>query len=296
MDIVTHVDRFPQPGETLHAHSTVFVPGGKGANQAVAVARSGAEVAMVGAVGNDAFGKALSQDLKSVGVNADAVTEVADVSTGVAVITVDSSGQNTILVAKGANDLFTLDEVASNTSVWNGCQLVLLQNEIHPLTNEAVLEWCATQQIPVVYNVAPAMSVSRETLAKVDTLVVNEHEATVISGQPVKDVESAKSALRILLEQGPQKVLLTLGEAGVLYLDKEGTELVLPAFSAKAVDTTAAGDTFIGAYATARVEQLPVESALQFASAAAALSVTQSGAQTSIPRRASIEEFLRQRS
>lgn len=294
MDIVTRVQRFPIPGETLHALNTSFFPGGKGANQATAAARLGisASVAMVGAVGGDAFGRELTQTLSQDDINVSGVQVVPDVATGVASITVDAAGRNNILVAAGANVAFHWREAAEAAEAWLGCKVVLLQNEIAPNTLEAAILSCAEQGIRVLYNPAPAAQIDDLLLRSVDTLILNEYEAQVVTGIVVSDDASAEQAASVLSNRGVRQTIITLGENGLLYRDSSGTMLRLPAFAVHAVDTTAAGDTFIGAYAAAIVEGQSVEAALRFASAAAALSVTRDGAQSSIPTRAEVAAFL----
>jgi len=294
MDIVTRVHRFPIPGETLHAMDTTFFPGGKGANQAAAAARLGASasVAMVGAVGADAFGKELTHTLSQDGINVCGVHVLPDVATGVASITVDADGRNSILVSAGANVRFRWQDAAAAKDAWDGCHVVLLQNEIAPETLEAAILSCAERGIRVLYNPAPAAHIDALLLRSVDTLILNEYEAEVVTGIVVSDDASAEQAATALVDRGVRQSIITLGENGLLYRDRDGTILRLPAFSVHVVDTTAAGDTFIGAYAVAVVEGQPLEEALKFASAAAALSVTRAGAQSSIPTRDEAEAFL----
>lgn len=296
MDIVTRVQRFPIPGETLHALNTSFFPGGKGANQATAAARLGisASVAMVGAVGGDAFGRELTQTLSQDGINVSGVQVVPDVATGVASITVDADGRNSILVSAGANVAFHWREAAEAVETWDGCQVVLLQNEIATKTLEAAILSCAEQGMRVLYNPAPAAQIDDLLLRSVDTLILNEYEAQVVTGIVVSDDASAEQAASVLSNRGVRQTIITLGENGLLYRESSGTMLRLPAFTVQAVDTTAAGDTFIGAYAAAIVEGQAAAAALRFASAAAALSVTREGAQSSIPTRAEVAAFLEQ--
>ena len=292
MDIVTRTERFPTPGETLYASSTGFYPGGKGANQAVAASRLGANVAMIGAVGGDAFGVDIVRGLSRDGIDTRGVITVSEAATGVAIITVNAQGENSILLSPGANVQFSAAAVNANALPWDQCRVVLLQNEIAPVTNRNVILKAAERGIRVFYNPAPAFPMDDEVLMCIDTLVLNEHEAGVISGISVEDERSAESAVNALIERGARSVVLTLGSQGVLYRGGIGAPIRLPAFQVAATDTTAAGDTFIGALAVSVMEGKPMEDALRFAQAAAALSVTKQGAQSSIPSRRLVKSFL----
>lgn len=282
MDIVTRTERFPEPGETIHANNTVFHPGGKGANQAVAAARLGADVAMVGAVGDDAFGRALRSELTSNDINISCVRCIADASTGIASITVDKAGRNTILVSSGANTRFSLEDAVVDERIWDNCQLVLLQNEILDETTYSAVRQCKAMGIRVVYNPAPMRTLHADMLQYVDVLVVNEIEASALAGEQVTDVESAVTSGRTLMESGCGSVIVTLGGSGCVFINREKA-LYVPAIPVDVVDTTAAGDTFIGAFAAASRSHATMEDVLSFATGAAALSVRRHGAQPSIP-------------
>jgi len=295
MDIVTRVHRFPVPGETLHAIDTSFHAGGKGANQAVAAAKLGASVAMVGGVGSDAFGGELVNSLADCAVDTSSVQRLSQASTGIALITVDDAGRNSILISAGANVQFTFPaahEDATFDRLWQDCHAVLLQHEIAPEVTEQAVHFAAARGIRVLYNPAPAAPIPSHLLAKIDVLVLNEHEASMMTGQPVVDFESAHVAAATLRLRGARAVVLTLGARGLVYQDREGVRLEHPAFPVITIDTTAAGDTFIGALAVALVENQEMPAALAFASAAAALSVTKIGAQSSVPNRHDVELFL----
>ena len=284
MDIVTRVERHPRPGETVRGLGTTYNNGGKGANQAVAAARAGGSVTMVGAVGQDAFAASLLQGLEQSGVNPVGVGAKADTS-GLALIAVNESGENNIILASGANAHVTpadVDRVLDGDTLF---EAVLVQNEIPWETTVHALTRAAKRNIRTIFNPAPARTVDRDVLALVDTLVLNESEAETISGVSVVDVDSARRAARLLLDRGVTTVLITLGAKGSVRLTKAGDTLVTPAQNVQAVDTTAAGDTFVGAYAVAICEGQAATNALQFATAAAAIAVTRSGAQPSIPHR-----------
>jgi ribokinase len=296
MDIVTRVHRFPAPGETLQASKTQFSPGGKGANQAVAAARMGASVVMAGGVGNDSFGVELKETLATSSVDIRGILQQSD-TTGIADITVDENGQNTILISGGANMAYSWEEASSvlkQLHLFDGCKIALFQNEIAMQTNEDAIRDLAKRGVRIFYNPAPAIPVGNhcDVFSLIDILILNEHEAEVLTGVKVEDDSSAGYAARKLLTLGVGSVILTLGSKGLFYLDKGGMEIEMPAFPVKVVDTTAAGDTFIGSFAAAISAGKPVGEALQIGSAAAALSVMKPGAQVSIPTRADVDSFL----
>jgi ribokinase len=297
MDIVTRTQRFPEPGETLQAKDTSFHSGGKGANQAVAAAKLGAAVAMVGAVGDDPFGHVLRTELTSAGIDTSAVRMVPGASTGIASITVDDKGRNAILVTAGANARFHLEDVVGG-GVWDGCEMVLLQNEILPETTIATMRHFDARGIRVVYNPAPVTPLPKDVLPHVDTLVVNEIEASRLTGFEVTNLASAVTAAETLMHFGARNVVLTMGGNGSVFAGKEAEGvLYVPSVKVDVVDTTAAGDTFIGAFAAALCAQAAsgegnIAEVLRFATAAAALSVTKPGAQPSIPSLADVQLFL----
>ncbi|MCU6711617.1 ribokinase [Paenibacillus sp. J5C_2022] len=292
MDVVSDVKQFPQPGETIGSSGTAFYPGGKGGNQAVAAARSGALCAMVGAVGTDPFGDSLIAGLADSGVQTDAVMRVEGTS-GLALITVNEDGENTIVLSAGANGRLAAGDV-ERLADWEEADAVLLQNEIAWETTEAVIVAASSKGVRVLFNPAPARPLPEHIFPHLDTLVMNETEASLITGISVHDAASAAAAAQWAIRQGTSSVIITLGEAGCFYLNEEGGSHLVPAFRVKAVDTTAAGDTFIGAYAAASSVCIAAEQALTYASAAAALAVTGAGAQSSIPEKRQVEQFLQQ--
>ncbi|QAY65126.1 ribokinase [Paenibacillus protaetiae] len=291
MDLVSKVEQFPLPGQTIHSHDVAFHPGGKGANQAVAASRAGAVTRMIGAVGSDAFGQPLIESLKQYGVSTEGISVVAGVS-GLAFITVSGSGENQIVLCEGANGQVSRDRLNSLADSWTEATIVLLQNEIPWAANEAVLERASEAGARVFYNPAPAAAVPDHALAKVHTLFLNETETEAITGQLPEDTASLEAAAGQLLRKGARAVVITLGADGCYYADAEGARLRLPAFRVQPVDTTAAGDTFIGAYAAAVQDGKQPEEALKFAAAASAIGVTREGAQSSVPSREEIEQFL----
>lgn len=292
MDIVNSVEQFPQPGETIHSRSTAFFPGGKGANQAVAAAQAGAVCEMVGAVGRDPFGESLLASLSDKGVGIDAVLKKEGTS-GIALITVNGEGENHIMLSPGANGKLTEEDVLPSVD-WTDTYAVLLQNEIPWSTTLSVIRSASDAGVKVIFNPAPALAFPDEVFPLLDTLVMNETETAAVTGKPVQGSESAVEAGQFVVDKGVSSVIITLGEEGCVWLDAQGNIFAVPAYRVKPIDTTAAGDTFIGAYAAACAEGMETIEALRNAAAAAALAVTREGAQASIPSRSEIMSFRRQ--
>ncbi|MEO3814112.1 ribokinase [Sphaerisporangium sp. B11E5] len=283
MDLVAYTPVAPRRGETVTGRSFATVPGGKGANQAVAAARaSGAGAAFIGAVGDDAFGPVLRGALAGAGVDVSRLRVVPG-SSGIAHIVVDDDGGNSIVVIPGANGTVT-GPTAEDLDVIARSDALLLQLE---LPMEAVVAAARAATVPVVLTPAPAAELPPELLAAVGLIVPNEHEAAAITGHA-----DPGEALEALLELVPEAVI-TLGAQGARYGSRTGERLHVPAVPVRAVDTTAAGDAFAGALAVARAEGRPAPEALRFAATAAALSVRRPGAGTSMPARAEIDAALR---
>jgi ribokinase len=282
MDVVARAPHLVVPGETVLGHSFVTAPGGKGANQAVAAARLGARTAMVGRVGDDAFGVRLRAGLEADGVDVRGVGTAPGVSTGVAVIVVDDAGRNGIVVVPGANGLVTPADVDAQDEALRAARVVVLQLEIPLATVEHAARRARALGKTVVLNPAPARPLPADLVACADLLVPNEIEAAALSGAPVASVEDAIGAARRLRATGAGTVLVTLGDRGVVTLGPDGARHD-PAPRVHAVDTTAAGDTFIGGLCAALVRGRPLAAAVAFGQAAAAISVTRAGAQPSIP-------------
>ena len=284
MDLVAYTDQVPASGETVTGKDFRQVPGGKGANQAVAAARAGADTVFLGAVGDDPFGAVLRDNLVDCGIDTRGVRVAPGVS-GVAHIVVDGRGSNSIIVIPGANGTVT-STVEGDAALIGNADALLLQLE---LPMEAVVAAARTGRelgVPVYLTPAPARELPAELLENVDVLVPNEHEAAAITGQ--RDPERAVAAL---LELVPE-VLLTLGGRGSLHGLRGGGTVHVPARRVKAVDTTAAGDTFCGSFAVARAEGRAPEEAMRFASAAAALAVQRHGASSSMPHRSEVDALL----
>lgn len=294
MDIVNRVQQAPQLGETIRSLETSFVPGGKGANQAVAAARAGATVEMIGAIGDDAYGQILKTILTKAGSETRGVTVKTGFPSGVAFITVDAQGGNSIIVSEGANGQLSIQDIKKNASLMMNVDRVLFQNEIPYPTLLYALEYLASLNKYIIYNPAPALEVPMEVYRWVSLLILNETEAETLTGLKVDTEEEILLASQSLMQKGCQEVILTLGAKGLLYTSQEGMTLRMKGFEVVALDTTAAGDTFVGAYAAGISENMTIQDALRFASGAAALAVTRKGAQTSIPLRTEIDAFLSQ--
>jgi ribokinase len=284
MDMVVKADHIPAPGETLICGSFLMNPGGKGANQAVSVARLGGESLFICKVGNDVFGKQFTYLFNDEQIDTSFVLSDEDLPSGVALITVDKGGENSIVVASGANaNLFAKDiEPALNEIAQ--ASILLVQLEIPMETVHYAVGYAAAQGVKVILNPAPANILSGELLRQVDILTPNEMEAGMISGIRVTDIETAKKAAAVIRDKGVKNVVVTMGRQGALLCDQNGFQL-LPAPKVKAIDTTAAGDVFNGALAVALSEGKALEAAVAFACDAAAISVTRLGAQSSIPYR-----------
>ncbi|MGX1129999.1 ribokinase [Streptomyces glaucescens] len=281
MDLVAYVEKAPQRGETVTGREFRTVPGGKGANQAMAAARAGAAVSMIGAVGNDAFGTRLRSALECSGVDTGHLRTTEGPS-GTAHIVVDDEGGNAIVVIPGANG--TVDHLApGDEGVIASADALLLQLEI-PLAGVAAgAEAARAHGVRTILTPAPARPLPPELLAAVDLLVPNEHEAAALTGVP-----DPRGAALALLDRVPE-VVITLGAAGSLHAARGAEPLTVPAPRVKAVDSTGAGDTFVGALAVALGESRPMPQALRWAAAAAALSVQREGASASMPSRQEIE-------
>lgn len=290
MDLVFKTPRMPAPGETLMGHSFHQIHGGKGANQAVAAARMGAQVSLIACVGDDAFGLSSLQALALDGIATQHIRTVAQCATGVAGILLDDAGQNSIVLAPGANAQLSCDDIDAAGATLAQAQLLLCQLETPLPSVLHAITLAKNAGLAVLLNPAPALVLEDAVLAQVDYLVLNETEATLISGVEVSDLQSAQHAAARLQERGAHIVVITLGALGV-WVAEVGSAYFLPAYVVEVVDTTAAGDSFVGAFAVAMAEGSGVRAACQLAQAAGALAVTQLGAQTSIPHRDAVEKL-----
>lgn len=291
MDLVVRTPVLPAPGQTILGGPFNVFPGGKGANQAVAAARAGGRVAMVGCVGADANGATLRAGLSDEGIDASSVRTRVDAASGVALIAVDPAGQNTIIVAPGANATLTVADVEQAAAAIRESAVLLLQLEIPLPAVVAAAGIARAAGARVVLNPAPAAPLDDSVLALVDVLVPNETEAATLTGLRPDDWESAGRTARALQGRGPRSVVMTLGSRGALLLDEDRLARQQP-FAVTAVDATAAGDAFVGALAVALAEGRSLGESVRRGAAAGALAATVAGAQPSLPRRAQIEALL----
>ncbi|WP_085689219.1 MULTISPECIES: ribokinase [unclassified Pseudomonas] len=290
MDLVTRAPRLPRGGETLIGHSFATVSGGKGANQAVAAARLGAQVSMVGCVGNDAYGVQLRDALLAEQIDCQAVSVVED-SSGVALIVVDDNSQNAIVIVAGANGSMTPAVIDRFDAVLQAADVIICQLEIPDATVGHALKRGRELGKTVILNPAPASRpLPPDWFAAIDYLIPNESEAAALSGLPVGSLETAEKAAAHLISLGAGKVIITLGAQGSLFANGTGYQH-FPAPKVKAVDTTAAGDTFVGGFAAALAAGKTEDEAIRFGQVAAALSVTRAGAQPSIPTTSDVQAF-----
>lgn len=290
-DHVIQVPHFPQPGETLSGQNYHIVYGGKGANQAVAAARLGAKVDFIACIGEDKIGLEMKQAFQKDGINTDSIATIQGETTGIAMIQVADSGENSIVISAGANAHLTTDIVDKFKQKILDTDALLMQLET-PLDAIIYATKIAKQAGKhTVLNPAPAKALPDELLAQLTMITPNETEAEVLTGIKVVDEQSAAQAAAVFHQKGVAIVLITLGAKGV-FISHNALQKIIPGFRVQAKDTTAAGDTFNGALATALLEQKSLEEAIQFAHAAAAISVTRFGAQTSIPSRQETLDFL----
>jgi len=285
------MDRLPEKGETITDADFIQVFGGKGANQAVAAARAGGNVAFVNCVGQDAYTPQMVKNYEADGIDIRFVFKEEGLSSGHALIMIDSEGMNYLSVAPGANYKLTPARIKEALPVINEAAMIVMQYEIREETIKYVIELASEKNIPVMWNVAPARAFDFSYIPKVNILVLNEVEAGFLTEMQVKNKEDAENAAENLIAKGVEKVIITLGSKGAFVVTKN-EKIEVTAYKVDAVDTTAAGDTFCGSLAVALVEGKSLKEALQFANAAAAISVTRLGAQPSAPEREEIDAFL----
>jgi ribokinase len=291
MDLVIRSPRIPLPGETIIGGPYRNVPGGKGANQAVAAARLGAQVAMVGRVGSDAFGDQLLENLAADGIDHAFVLRDRKVATGVALIVVDDAGQNSIVVAAGANMRLSPGDIDSAEATIAAADALLLQLESPLEAVSRAAKIARAHGVTIILNPAPARTIPPDLLALVDLLVPNESETALLAGMPVHTQDQAQAAAGALCSQGVGTVILTLGGRGAM-LAHEGSTQIFPAFDVTPVDTTAAGDAFVAGLAVALAEGRDLVEAVRWGNAAGALATTKLGAQPSLPTRNLLEQML----
>ncbi|HAQ21068.1 MAG TPA: ribokinase [Prolixibacteraceae bacterium] len=283
-DMVIKTHHFPAPGETILGGRFLMNAGGKGANQAVAAARLGGKVTFVGKIGDDIFGKQALFQLKEEGINVDFVAVDPENPSGVALITVDNKGENSIVVASGSNGTFSPDDFDRAILELDESDFILMQLEIPIPTVEYIARMAAQKQKKVILNPAPATTLSDELLQNLYLITPNETEAELLTGIKVTGQESALKSATILHEKGVEVVIITMGAAGAFLLSNGESEII-SAPRVEAVDTTAAGDTFNGALVVALSEGKTFQESIAFANKAASISVTRIGAQSSVPYR-----------
>jgi ribokinase len=282
MDMTAVSERIPRPGETISAKSLRYIPGGKGANQAVAASRLGGDVTMFGCVGDDAFGSKLIENLKDNGINTDHIRTISGESSGLAMIVV-AENDNAITVIPGANASVSTEYIDSNWNEIISSDIILLQNEIPEETINYVINRLYTENKTIIYNPAPARHADKAVIDKVSFFTPNEHEARIVLGDDTTDI-------RDLIGKYNGKMIVTLGSKGVAGYDVEYIQI--PAIKAKVVDTTGAGDTMNGAFAYALSAGMNYRDALVFANTAAGIATEKEGAQAGIPTRAEVENRL----
>lgn len=294
VDLLMKMDHLPEKGETVTDAVFMQTYGGKGANQAVAAARAGGNVAFVNCVGEDAYTPQMVKNYKNDGIDTQFVFHEKGEASGHALIMIGNEGDNYLSVAPGANYKLTPDKIDLAMTVIDEAAMIVMQYEIPAETIKYVLKVSEKKNIPVLWNFAPARAFEAGYISKINTLVINEVEAGFLAGIPVDTNEDAEKAAKILLNKGVKNIIITLGENGAVFISKED-RIAVPAFKVKAEDTTSAGDVFCGSYAVARVEGKSVAESIRFASAASAICVTRMGAQPSAPKREEIDTFLKER-
>ncbi len=295
-DLVVYVSRLPQPGETIGGGTYGSFPGGKGANQAVAAARAGAVVELYGCLGDDTFGRERIASLEKTGVSTRGVRMLSDAASGIAQITVDGAGENTIVVAPGANDRFLPDGVELPSPPRGETWVSLFQNEVPQHTTEALILRARAAGHTVFWNLAPTVNrrPSEQALRSVDCLICNRNELAGLTGRPrlsSDDPRGVEEDARAPLAWGVRSLIVTLGRNGSMHVTASGVQAAR-AFEVKAIDTVGAGDCYCGVLAASVAQGREMMEAMRRASAAAAISTTRRGAQPSMPRREEIEEFL----
>jgi ribokinase len=293
MDLVVKTQEMPRPGETVRGRDFITIPGGKGANQAASAARMGARVEMVGRVGADSFGPTLLENMRQQGVGTGHIIVDQDAASGIAMIIVDANGENSIVVAPGANGRVSMDDVRAARDLLAGADYLLLQLEVPFDVVRGAIEAARSCNLPVILNAAPAYPLDPGFVDGVYCLVVNESETRALTGIQVDDVEDACRAAHQMAAWGVQVVIVTLGAQGA-YVVSSGLEAHVPARKVKVIDTTAAGDAFIGGLAVALGNRYDLLEAVRYATCAGTLATTVLGAQTSLPSAAQVRAFYDQ--
>lgn len=289
MDLVVKTDEIPKIGETLLGNEFLQIPGGKGANQGVAIAKLNSKITFLGKVGDDSYGEQLLQSMKESGVDISYI-ERANVSTGIAVINVDMLGNNNIIVIPGANGLVDTDYLQRHLKQFEESDIVVFQLEIPMETVKEGLRISKGLGKTTILNPAPAAELDDEIIENIDILIPNEHELERIAKIKITDQDSMLEAANVLLKKGVKKIIVTLGSKGVCYVDENGYEF-FPAYKVPVVDTTAAGDSFIGGFTSSYIEKGDIKSSIIRGQKTAALAIQKVGAQTSLPTGKEVDNF-----
>lgn len=291
MDLVVKAERRPRKGETLIGDEFGMFIGGKGTNQAIAAARLGAQVHMIGRLGTDLFGDMFMSALNEEGINTQFIVRDPEVGTGVGTPVVDAQGDNSIIIIPRANMRLTVEDVKKAGNAIGAANVLLLQLEVPVESSQRAAEIARDGGATVILNPAPARELPDSFLKYIDFIAPNEPETEMLTGVPVPNQAGAEQAAKVLLDKGMSAVVLTLGERGALLLTPEMTKAV-PAYKVDVVDTTAAGDAFCGALATTLARGAELEQAVAYANAAGAMAVTIMGAEPSMPTKRQLEQFL----
>lgn len=281
MDLVVTVDEMPKKGETLIGKNLKEIPGGKGANQAFTMGRLGGDVTMIGKIGDDSFGDVLINNLKNNNVNTQYIQKEKG-SSGVALITVDSSGENSIIVAPGANYKLMPEDIDKCIDAIKESDIVVFQLETPLETIKYALEKSKEMNKYTIVNPAPAKELHRDIIKNIDLLIPNETELELLSKVKIENEDDIRKAALVMIDKGIKKLIVTLGSKGSMYIDKD-KEIFINSYKVDAVDTTAAGDSYVGSLAISMDEDKDISESMEFASKVAALCVMKEGAQTSIP-------------
>lgn len=292
MDLLVSTDEIPGPGETVMGNDFSQIPGGKGANQAVAMAKLRSDVTFLGKIGRDPFGETLVTSMKNAGVNTSYIEEDGE-TTGIAVINVDKDGNNNIVVIAGSNWKVDNEYLERNKKAFKEADLVVFQLEVPIETVKTGLKIAKDLGKTTILNPAPARELDDEIIKNIDIFIPNEHELARLAGMEVKDKNSMLEAGKILISKGIKEIIVTLGRQGVLYINSENHKFI-DSYKVKVVDTTAAGDSFIGGFTSSYIEDGNIEKAIDLGQRTAALSIQKLGAQSSIPSREEVNNFKAQ--
>jgi ribokinase len=287
MDLVIRCRQLPRPGETIMADDSAEVPGGKGANQAVAASRLGATVQMIGRVGDDAFADRLLDNLAREGVGTALIRRSANCASGLAVVSVDKTGENSIIVVPGANRLLSVEDVSASADAIRDSDVLLLQLEVPLETVSAAAQLARDAAVPVILDPAPAPTELPAELRRVDVICPNQAETTAILGRPIESIEDARGAARELTRRGAKAAMITMGAEGAVVSNGKQVDWIEP-FPVQAVDSTAAGDAFAAAVAVRLASGMSPVEAAQFGCAAGAVAATRHGAQPGMPSLADV--------